>query len=533
MWRVTCDEPISLASGTIEASSSSESAAISATSQASSTRGSSIELPGLAAASPPSSSKPIDVEAAPPTAPSSSVSSTSSPANEAADAPASTTTANQDGNTSAPPAATSSTTQLASSSPEPPGQSTTLPSAIVNPGASDSTVLSSSPSTLMTDISSTSTSIAMATSMSFSVTDPSDTAGSGTNSVGSPSGGATPTPTSRRAGDIELQTNDGPSGPPTGMIIGGAVGGAAALAMIALLFWLWRRRSNKKRQLGQPRTPLSERPGGGSQLSGGAAATAGPFAAGRPASTRAKNPLQGWWAAHGVGNNAPLITPEYGEKQAATVQPVPARARRASLGQRALQNPFSDAHSTEVRIAAAITPQQQQQQQQRLRGILKQPMPTLHSSHPSDASSVVAAAAGAARRSRAHSASGQRASQRMLASRRTSSLTNDPFEERRTKFRSDPFDLELDTRMLSSSSFSSSAIPQKDPRASSVYSANTGTSSRYTSGLSSTWGAEPAVAVAPLVVGGGGRSGVSDSPTLPQEPSRGGGFGGGIVGQAM
>ncbi len=320
------------------------------------------------------------------------------------------------------------------------------------------------------------------------------------------------------------------------MIIGGAVGGAAALAVIALLFWLWRRRVNKKKELGQPRTPVSERSGGGGRpLSGGAAATR-PFAAGRQASTR----VQGWWASHGVGHGAPLITPEYGEKQPAVVQPVPARARRASLEQRALQDPFSDAHGSEARNVAAaattaITPLQQQQQQQRLRGILKQPAPSLHSSHPSDASSIVAAAA--ARRSRAHSASGQqRASQRILASRRTSSLTNDPFEDRRTKFRSDPFDLELDTRMLSSSSSSSSfSVPQRDPRASSVYSARTGTSSRYTSGMSSAWGGgtEPAATVAPLAVGGG-RSGVNDSPTLPQEPRRGGGFGGGgIVGQAI
>ncbi|ATY64733.1 hypothetical protein CCM_01253 [Cordyceps militaris CM01] len=459
----------------------------------------SLQLPGLAAANPPGFSKPIEVEAAPSTT---SPPVRNPPAGEAAAQPVaqpeSANPAEEDEDSGEPPAGALAPTQSS-------GQDKALPSEILNPGgASDPADLSSAPSTLTTDISSAPSRIAVTTSVTSD-----NPASSGpasdiaaptvTNSVGS----AAPTKTPPGS-NLQLQTNHGGSGPPMGMIIGAAVGGAAALAILALLIWMWRRRANKKKELGRPLTPLTSP---GHQP---ADAAEGPFAAGRQASTRAaRHPLHGWWTSHGVNHDgAPAIPPEHGEKQPST-----------NLLD---ENPFSDTHSTEAqRTAPILTPHQQQ-----LRGILKQPAGAmLHSRHPSNAPSI--GAAGAGQRSRAHSISDQRGrppsqpqQQRPAASRRTSSLTQDPFDERRTKFRSDPFDLELDTRMLSSSS---SSQRSGDARASSVYSAGTSSSSRYTSGVSSTaWTAEHA---AP---GGGGRPGASDSPTLPLGPR---GYVG--VGQAM
>lgn len=388
--------------------------------------------------------------------------------------------------------------------------------------------------------------------MVFPVTGSESTSLANTSSPGA--GGAAPTRSGSGTinnGDLPLQADASPSSPPTSMIIGGALGGATALAVIALLFWLWKRRVQKNMQIGQPRTPLVDRPVNQpsstmmmqSSASIAAPLASGSFAAGRQASFRSRNPLHGWWASHGAGSAPPLITPEYGEKQEGISpprEPFPARAPP--------QNPFTDANSVDATTAAA-TPQQQQ----RLRGILKQPPPSLYSSNPSDASSIMTAvaAAGVGRRSRAHSVSVPRESQpnnsvpRIPASRRASSLTIEPFEERRNKFRSDPFDLELDTRMLPAAATVPANLaatptaqpqqpqpqhqqlpqkPSKATRASSVYS---GTSSHYTSGMSSNWG-DPGVPSA-LVQD---RPGMTDSPTLPQEPRRGGGFGS-VVGQAM
>ncbi|KAM3430153.1 hypothetical protein MY4824_007836 [Beauveria thailandica] len=454
---------------TAAASTSTDTAAVSSKPSSSA----SIRLPDSAAAELPSSSPPLDLAAAPSTTTAAPAPSSASSASEPA------ATAEKDQNTSPPPAVGV------------PSSSTALPSQII----STADGLAAMPDTLPTDTNTpsipSSTANPATSASSLSVTQSSDTAAPTTNKgvVGIPGGGvaAAPTPSN----DLQLQNDGDGGGPSMGVIIGGAVGGAAALAILALLVWLWRRRARNRKDLGRPHTPLAAAAAAAaSSHHQPPCAITGPFAAGRQASMRIRNPLQGWWASHGP---PPRINGDQPMQQVA-----PAAA----------DDPFSDAHATQAQQAAS--------QQQRLRGILKQPAPSLHSSHPSDASYSSVAAG---RRSRAHSLSGQRAAATAAAARRASSLTNDPFQDRRNKFRSDPFDLELDTQMLGQSS--------GHIRASSVYSGGWGggaPSSRYTSGVSSAWGAEP-MAV-------GSRPGASDSPTLPQQNARG--FeGGGFVGQAM
>ncbi|KAM3510362.1 hypothetical protein MY11210_005926 [Beauveria gryllotalpidicola] len=451
----------------IAASTSSDTAAASVKPSHSA----SIQFPDSAAAELPSSSPPLDLAAVPSTTAAAPAPTSTSPVNEPA------ATAEKDHDASPPPAAGV------------PLSSTALPSQNLNTGDS----LAAAPTTLPTDTMTPSvppSTAAPATSAgSLSVTQSSDAAAPTTNKdvVGVPSGGVTVAPTP--SNDLQLQNDGDGGGPSMGVIIGGAVGGAAALAILALLVWLWKRQArNRKEDLGRPHSPLAVTAAAGGSHQQAPYAVTGPFAAGRQASMRIKNPLQGWWASH---RPPPRINGGQPMRQVA-----PAAAA---------DDPFSDAHATQAQHAAS--------QQQRLRGILKQPAPSLHSSRPSDASYSSVAAG---RRSRAHSLSGQRAA----ATRRASSLTNDPFQDRRNKFRSDPFDLELDTQMLRKSS--------GHVRASSVYSGGWGggaPSSRYTSGVSSAWGAEPTAV-------GSSRPGPSDSPTLPQQNARG--FdGGGFVGQAM
>ncbi|KAF1737091.1 hypothetical protein CRV24_002706 [Beauveria bassiana] len=432
----------------------------------------SIRGPDSAAAELPSSSPPLDLAAAPSTTTAAPAPSSASSASEPA------TTAEKDQDMSPPPAAGV------------PLSSTSLPAQIL----STADGLAVMPDTLPTDTNTpsipSSTANPATSTSSLRVTHSSDAAAPTTNKgvVGIPGGGvaAAPTPSN----DLQLQNDGDGGGPSMGVIIGGAVGGAAALAILALLVWLWRRRARNRKDLGRPHTPLAATAAAAAASSHHQppCAITGPFVAGRQASMRIRNPLQGWWASHGP---PPRINGDQPMRQVAPA---------------ATDDPFSDAHSTQAQQAVS--------QQQRLRGILKQPAPSLHSSHPSDASYSSVAAE---RRSRAHSLNGQRAA--VAATRRTSSLTNDPFQDRRNKFRSDPFDLELDRQMLGQSS--------GHIRASSVYSGGWGggaPSSRYTSGVSSAWGAEP-MAV-------GNRPGASDSPTLPQQNARG--FeGGGFVGQAM
>ncbi|KAJ2977192.1 hypothetical protein NQ176_g4510 [Zarea fungicola] len=497
---------------------SSSSSTPTLTRQEKATPTSSLDLPGLAAIAPTGSSKNIDLEAVP-------ASSTPTGAGSAVVVPALNTKPGQEERPSAPPVISSATDAVSRDS--------TLTSNTVEPQPTESDRLSSVPSNLTTRTTSPpSLSIAPSTSSlvieSTAMPTMSTGAGSSVTNTGEP----------------QLQSSSSSPGPHTGMIVGGVIGGAAALGVIALLLWLWKRRSQRKQQIGQPLTPLSYGPGNTSSEE-----VISRFAAGRQPWTRFKNFAQGWWASNGFGRSSPFTRWENDEKRGETVplqQPIPVHTRQASLGRRASLDPFSDAHSTEV-VRSATTPQHQHQHQhQRLRGILKQPPASAsHSRHPSEL--VPFFATGMARRSRAHSVSGQRAAlanndmpPRIPASRRTSSLTIDPFEDRRNKFRSDPFDLEIDTRMLSTTATSGSSaifvapgsnsntMPQRrDTRASSVYSSGSGSStSRYTSGVANggNWGESGLVPVAgPIVaplVSGGNRLGATDSPTLPQDAKK-------------
>lgn len=499
---------------------SSSSSTPTSTRQEKATLTSSLDLPGLAAIAPTESSKIIGLEAVP-------AASTPTTAGPTVLLPAFNTTPGQEESSSSPPVISSATNAVSRAS--------MLTSDTVKPQPTESDRLSSVSSNLTTRTTSP-PSLNIAPSMSSLVIDstamPTMSPGAGSSVINN--------------GEPQLQSSSSSSVPPTGMIVGGVIGGAAALGVIALLLWLWKRRSQRKQQIGQPLTPLSYGPGNTPSEE-----VMGRFAAGRQPWTRFKNFAQGWWASKCVGHSSPFTRWDNDEKRGETVplqQPIPAHTRQASLGRRASLDPFSDAHSTEV-VGSVTTPQHRHKlQHQRLRGILKQPAASAsHSRHPSE--SVPFFATGMARRSRAHSLSGQRAAPanndmppRIPASRRTSSLTIDPFEDRRNKFRSDPFDLEIDTRMLSTTatvgssanfvapgSGSNTMSQPRDTRASSVYSSGSGSSaSRYTSGVSNggNWGESGLVPVAGPIVAplalDGNRRGATDSPTLPQEAKKDG-----------
>ncbi|KAK3180422.1 hypothetical protein K4F52_008273 [Lecanicillium sp. MT-2017a] len=422
------------------------------------------------------------------------------------------------------------------------GLPTTLESEILDPARTEPAGDSSAPSSLVF-ASSAAPTPSLATSISLSFSPVSGSSRTGGPSIVLPTGAGTgrntPGGEGTPAGDIRLQTDTEQSGPPMSAIIGGSVGGVALLALIGVLIWLWRRKS-RRGESRQPLTPLSGRHGDVGDTdrqaraqpsepvapSGGILASLPPWSRSpfsrspAAAATSAQN-VEKYQPASAPSNNSSLVPNwwESAEKEpVALQQPQQTRPRGTSVGNDEAQpggrgpaaNPFSDAHAVDPKASP-----------QPLRGILKPPSSSVYSN-----SGTSAAALAALRRSRAHSVSAQRSSQatntfsKLFSSRRTSSLTNDPFEDRRIKFRSDPFDLEFD---LLSSSTSNDAVedpmPQPlDPRTSSIYSSHSASSgSRYTSGATvSNWaGAGP---MAPAVVGQVPGDGPRDSPTLPLEP---------------
>ena len=242
--------------------------------------------------------------------------------------------------------------------------------------------------------------------------------------------------------DLKLQNADkSSSSPPTGVIVGTAFGGFAAVAVLIIFIWLYRRRSQRRMQGNEPLTPLNGPAGGMTQGDGGA------------------------WGQSDRGMEE--------------VQPNPRRLTLMPPASSSSNNPFSDANAVD---------------KQPVRGILKAPVfePfdfSLETAAVGVASTTDVAVPPVPPRSRARTA-GHRSSQsfstptppsRPLSSRHGSSLSLGQFTEKRDKFRSDPFDLEIDTSMIPNS-----LTPQitQNPRASSIYSSQVpNRSSRYTSGI--------------------------------------------------
>lgn len=242
--------------------------------------------------------------------------------------------------------------------------------------------------------------------------------------------------------DLKLQNADkSSSAPPTGVIVGTACGGFAAVAVLIIFIWLYRRRSQRRLQGNEPLTPLNGPAGGMTQGDGGA-----------------------WGQA---------------DRGMEEVQPNPRRMTMMPPASSSSNNPFSDANAVD---------------KQPMRGILKAPVfePfnfSLETATVGVASTTDVAVPPVPPRSRARTV-GHRSSQsfstptppnRPVSSRHGSSLSLGQFTEKRDKFRSDPFDLELDTSMIPNS-----LTPQitQHPRASSIYSSQVANrSSRYTSGI--------------------------------------------------
>ncbi|OAQ66613.1 sugar transporter [Pochonia chlamydosporia 170] len=286
----------------------------------------------------------------------------------------------------------------------------------------------------------------------------------------------------------------------TGAIVGISVGAFAAVSLIALLFWLWRRRSMKKRT-GSLYSPVAD-PDTNPRQWGQSGIGISPQRLFRP--RRDPSSLDNF----GVSNVA-AVAPNMAERTAAPgllgrgrinnqeyTEYAPLRYNGHSrdnsntigtnqpnfgLGQRQIEpsNPFSD------RNAVDVAPQ-----------LPSLPATALVFDMPWGNQSKDSGNAGAAdsRTSRGRSLSATvRASQypsvppapsRPHSVHRESIQSVDSFTNKRNKFRSDPFDLEIESRLISGQS----PIPEMPRRtaASSTYSAqpDSGPSSRYTSGVS-------------------------------------------------
>lgn len=269
--------------------------------------------------------------------------------------------------------------------------------------------------------------------------------------------------------DLKLQPAQKSSSSSTGIIIGSTFGAAAVVALIAIFIWLWRRRA-RRRQLGQqPLTPLT--PGAGESLS----QTPNVGSSGGSGSSKLGGGFSlGGWTRSSLprGRASPAmrqIQPSAGERGM-----MPGPAPGSSSG----NNPFSDANAID---------------KQPLRGILKPSnfMFPVKSQAVGVAATSDVAVPPVPPRSRARTGGAHRASQslnmppsRPQSSRRASSMSLSQFGERRDKFRSDPFDLELDTNFIPDNTLATTTHSSQNVRASSIYSSHTTAPSiGYTSGL--------------------------------------------------
>ncbi|OAQ93091.1 hypothetical protein VFPFJ_02252 [Purpureocillium lilacinum] len=349
-------------------------------------------------------------------------------------------------------------------------------------------------------------------------------------------------------------------------IIGISVGGFAALALIALLIWAWRKRAAKKRRRSENAQIADQLYGSASEKKVAAAAPAPSWVFGPPAAwlphrdnvgrsndggsslyTEAPVPAQNvqpanrhpmlgkltpnfgadWWrwrAGPGNGSNTQQLPVEGNQRAAMPSGQLDVGANLGfSLQGSGTFDPFSDAH-------AASAPQAYMPAQPLDRRLPADPFadsaavlgPSVHRRSKSRKGSVTYAPTIPPRargRSLNATTGGFQNPPLQPASRahsmhRESTQSAESFSERRNKFRSDPFDLELQGGIMPSAT----ALAQmpRNTAASSMYSTQTRhgspSSSRYTSGVSASDVGE----AGPVGVAPGRRS--ADSPTLADMP---------------
>ncbi|KAL9484228.1 hypothetical protein ACSS6W_003017 [Trichoderma asperelloides] len=287
--------------------------------------------------------------------------------------------------------------------------------------------------------------------------------------------------------------------PSTATIVGGTVGGIAAAAFLVVLLWLLRRklasRKSQESSKGGSFKPMAQKLGIATTLD----AVKQNF--GGKSGPRNVNMNRGNSQFLETVTVEPMKTPTYVKSQIpAAVAKKPSKPRKLGLSfdHGKLFNPFSDANAL-------------------MSGKIPPPSSSILANPFTDDNMVLPPPVSAAnrRRSRGRSLGGIKSFQapavppRPHSVHRESLQSNESFAQRRDKFRSDPFDLELESRL----------VPQRNgvpSRASSVYSNNQSPqdsrdsyTSRYISGSSlGDW------ANGNPDAGAGGATGRRDSPTL-------------------
>ncbi|PNP39149.1 hypothetical protein TGAMA5MH_09001 [Trichoderma gamsii] len=290
--------------------------------------------------------------------------------------------------------------------------------------------------------------------------------------------------------------------PSTATIVGGTVGGIAAAAFLVVLLWLLRRkltsRKSQEPNKGGSSKPMAQKLGIATTLD----AVKQNFG-GKPGA-RNVNMNRGNSQFLDAVTVEPMKTPTYVKSQTppAAVRKAPSKARKLGLSfdHGKLFNPFSDANAL-------------------MSGKIPPPSSSILANPFTDDNMVLPPPVSAAnrRRSRGRSLGGIKSFQaptvpaRPHSVHRESLQSNDSFAQRRDKFRSDPFDLELESRLAPTPPGIAASS-----RGSSVYSNNQllednrdSYTSRYISGSSlGDWAnGHPGA-------GAGSAAGRRDSPTL-------------------
>ncbi|RFU73047.1 sugar transporter [Trichoderma arundinaceum] len=242
------------------------------------------------------------------------------------------------------------------------------------------------------------------------------------------------------------------SKPSTATIVGGTVGGIAAAAFIVVLLWLWRRkvaggwahRSIEKDSF----RPMTQKVGISTTV-GAVGQNLGKKFASRNVNMDRGNPQ--FLESVTVEPTSPMPTQNGAQNPATDRRKPKARKLGLSFDHGRLFNPFSDANAL---MSGSVPP----------------PSSSILSNPFADDNMVLPPPVSAAtRRSRGRSLGGIRSFQAPAVAPRPHSVhreslqSNDSFLQRRDKFRSDPFDLELESRLVSPEN----GVPS---RSSSVYS---------------------------------------------------------------
>ncbi|KAM0511787.1 hypothetical protein ACHAPE_009577 [Trichoderma viride] len=424
-------------------------------------------------------------------------------ANAASSSPASSSPASSSPASTPTPAASSASSVIPVSVAAPSSISASLPASLII-AAPISTPLSASTGVVSGSIPSGTQSnvIAHATSLVSDSTDGIAAIPTATNTSPSSLSGSIISGDSQPTGQTIADPVSPSTNPSTATIVGGTVGGIAAAAFLVVLLWLLRRkltsRKSQEPSKGGSSKPMAQKLGIATTVD----AVKQNFG-GNPGS-RNVNMNRGNSQFLDAVTIEPMKTPTFVKSQTppAAVRKAPSKARKLGLSfdHGKLFNPFSDANAL---MSGKIPPPSS--------SILTNPFTDDNMVLPPPVS------ASNRRRSRGRSLGGIKSFQaptvpaRPHSVHRESLQSNDSFAQRRDKFRSDPFDLELQSRLAPTPPGIAASS-----RGSSVYSNNQllednrdSYTSRYISGSSlGDWAnGHPGA-------GAGGASGRRDSPTL-------------------